>query len=131
MVAAVDVCNLGLVKIGTDPIASLDDNKKAAKLCKRIYERGPLVCASCGAEIEVIAVITAHAAMKAIDLVIIIVSMVGNRGNERVVRCLQNQRRQRRSMFALGGRRISQRKLLSPCAAIAADVTCFDRSGSQ
>ena len=39
MVAAVDICNLGLVKIGTEPIASLGDNNKAAKLCNRIYER--------------------------------------------------------------------------------------------
>jgi hypothetical protein len=36
-VSAVSICNLGLVRVGADPIASLDDNNEQARVAKRFY----------------------------------------------------------------------------------------------
>lgn len=35
----VDICNAALVKVGAEPIATLEDNSKRAKLCKLHYTR--------------------------------------------------------------------------------------------
>lgn len=35
----VGICNIGLIALGEDPIASLDDNRKAAILCKGRYDQ--------------------------------------------------------------------------------------------
>lgn len=37
--STVGICNIGLIEIGEDPIASLDDNRKAAILCKSRYDQ--------------------------------------------------------------------------------------------